>query len=108
MQQLVYYISRRCFSCFVFDWYWKNKKPQNSSSLIRKKKNDKKKVLLTDYSKPLKQQKSYSCVLQPNLLVLFLMSNNWFLLAIVKIKTNLKLAYAVNCALLQTLNIKQI
>ena len=34
-----------------------------------KEKNDKKRVDLIDYSKSLKQQKSYSCVMQPNFLV---------------------------------------
>ena len=34
------------------------------------------------------------------------MSNNCFLLPIAKIKTNLKLAYVVYCALFQALNIK--
>ena len=36
------YICRQCSSCFIFDWYWRNKKSRNSSSLIIKEKNDKK------------------------------------------------------------------
>ena len=59
----------------------------------------KKEVGLIDYSKPLKQQKSWLCVVQPNFIVSFPMNNNCILLAIVKIKTNLNLAYAVYYAL---------
>ena len=39
---VVYFISRHCFSYFVFDWYWVDKKSPNSSSLIIKEKYDKK------------------------------------------------------------------
>ena len=60
----------------------------------------KKKVNLIDFPKPLKQYKSQSCVVQPNFLVPFLMNNRtaFYLSFILKIKTNLKLAYAVYCA----------
>ena len=39
---IAYYISRHCFSSFLFDWYCRNKKSQNSSSFIVKEQNDKK------------------------------------------------------------------
>ena len=33
---IVYYISRHRFSCFVFDWYWRNEKSRNSTGVILK------------------------------------------------------------------------
>ena len=55
---VIYFISRHCFSCFVFDWYWVDKKSPNSSSLIIKEKYDKKGGCFNWLFQTLKQEKS--------------------------------------------------
>ena len=94
---IVYYICRHCFSYFVFDLYWRNKKSRNWSSLIMQENSNKKrgcfnwlfqtfktiKVVVVRSATKFSRAFSYE-------------EQNCFLLVIVKIKTNLKSAWKVS------------
>ena len=95
---IVYYICRHYFSCFVFNWYnwyWRNEKSWNSTrvkeKLIKliKEKHDKKEGCFNWLFQTLKSTKTVvvsSATKFPRALWNDL---NCFLLSIVKIKTNL-------------------